>query len=283
MVSAFKVAQVSSQQQVVLPQIQSYFHDANEDFTAPFNEFSFRDEGFKVAPHLMESPVAFQELLETKGDARGGWKDSEILSFSCETHTTPAGAKNIARVVLVNEEGKLVLDTYIKPQAEELAVKPGIKSQLFKFSKCRAETLDVVRERVLKMIRGKHLVGYHLPQKMADFGLFDLEQLQAEDKTVLQAVENQAQADSSVPNMISPKKQPVVSSRQRAFDQLQLKECYDMAKIFNGPEQLQQRSITSLCETFLNLKFSKRPTPAFGFTEAKISLALFKQWQLLRG
>ena len=78
----------------------------------------------------------------------------------------------MARVVIVNEHGQRVLDTYIKPQQEDLAVKPGIKSQLFKFSKCRAETIEVVRERVTKIIRGKHLVGYHLPQKMTDFGLF---------------------------------------------------------------------------------------------------------------
>ena len=37
----------------------------------------------------------------------------------------------------------------------------------------RAETLDVVKERVLRIVKGKKLVGYHLPQKMADFGLFD--------------------------------------------------------------------------------------------------------------
>ena len=90
-------------------------------------------------------------------------RNSEVLSFSIETHTTPAGYKNIARVVIVNEEGKTVLDTFVKPQCDELAVKAGIKSTLYKFSKLRAEELSVVRERVLKIIKGKHLVGYHLP------------------------------------------------------------------------------------------------------------------------
>ena len=56
------------------------------------------------------------------------YRDSDVLSFSCETHTTPGGAKNIARVVIVNEHGHRVLDTYIKPQTEDLAVKAGIKS-----------------------------------------------------------------------------------------------------------------------------------------------------------
>ena len=78
-------------------------------------------------------------------------------------------------MVIVNEEGKTVLDTFVKPQMEEIAVKSGIKATLYKFSKLRAEELSVVRERVLKMIRGKHLIGYHLPQKMVDFGLFDID------------------------------------------------------------------------------------------------------------
>ena len=50
----------------------------------------------------------------------------------------------------------------------------------------RAETIDVVRERVFRIIKGKKLVGYHLPQKMADFGLFDHETVDG----VLQDVTN---------------------------------------------------------------------------------------------
>ena len=139
-----------------------------------------------------------------------------MLSFSCETHTNPSGKKNIARVVIVNERGERVLDTFIKPQTEDLAVKQGIKSQLFKFSKVRAESLDVVRERVFKIIRGKKLVGYHLPQKMADFGLFDNESVQGvlQDTTNVTEVPALLEDFEAVPNAISPKKESnVVSSK----------------------------------------------------------------------
>ena len=138
-----------------------------------FTELSYRNEGFKPLPHHMGSPVLYQEILEQPSTIQGEWRDAEVLGFSVETHTTPQGQKNIARCVIVNEAGERVLDTFIKPQDENLAVKQGIKSQLFKFSKVRAETLEAVRERVFRIIRGKKLVGYHLPQKMADFGLFD--------------------------------------------------------------------------------------------------------------
>ena len=110
-----------------------------------------------------------------------------------------------------------------------MAVKSGIKSQLHKFNKMRAETIDVVRERVFKIIKGKKLVGYHLPQKMADFGLFDHDTVDG----VLQDVTNklvpsvEVESDffpKSVPNSISPRKEKhaVVSSKQQAFQKLEL-------------------------------------------------------------
>ena len=37
----------------------------------------------------------------------------------------------------------------------------------------RAEHIEAVRERVLSLIKGKKLVGYHLPQKIADLGLLN--------------------------------------------------------------------------------------------------------------
>ena len=51
----------------------------------------------------------------------------------------------------------------MKPQTTEIALKPGLKSQLFKLSQMRAEHIDTVRERVLSLIKGRKLVGYHLP------------------------------------------------------------------------------------------------------------------------
>ena len=42
---------------------------------------------------------------------------------------------------------------------------------MFKLSQMRAEHIEAVRDRVLTLIRGKKLVGYHLPQKIADLGL----------------------------------------------------------------------------------------------------------------
>ena len=78
----------------------------------------------------------------------------------------------------------------------------------------RGETLDVVRERVFKIIKGKKLVGYHLPQKMADFGLFDNDTvdcvLQDSSNSQTDAASYQQETKipyyEAVPNPISPKK-----------------------------------------------------------------------------
>ncbi len=50
----------------------------------------------------------------------------------------------------------------------------------------------------------------------------------------------------------------------------------DVAKIFNRTSADQQAPISALCEKYLNLRYSKRPSPSYAFTEAKISMALFK-------
>jgi len=39
-----------------------------------------------------------------------------------------------------------------------------------------------------------------------------------------------------MPNALSPKKAPIVSEKQKAFQRLEISEAYDMAKIFNGPD-----------------------------------------------
>jgi hypothetical protein len=53
---------------------------------------------------------------------------SEAVSFSVETHTAIGNAKNVARVVLVNERGERILDTLIAPQIQDVAIKAGLKS-----------------------------------------------------------------------------------------------------------------------------------------------------------
>lgn len=83
---------------------------------------------------------------------------------------TPNG-KNLFRVCLINEQGERVLDTLVAPQVADVAIKGGTKQALLKYAELKAEKYDIVKRRVLKLINGKSLVAYHLPQKMSDLGL----------------------------------------------------------------------------------------------------------------
>ena len=80
-----------------------------------------------------------------------------------------------------------------------------------------------------------------------------------------------------MPNGISPKKDlhNFISEKQKAFLKLSIPEAYDMAKIFNGPGQNEQRTVQSLCESFLNLNFKKRPTPSFAVSISITESCLF--------
>lgn len=73
--------------------------------------------------------------------------------------------------MLVNEQGERVLDTLVAPQVSDVACKGGTKTALLNYAQLKAEKLEVVRSRVIELVRGKSLVGYHLPQKMGDLGL----------------------------------------------------------------------------------------------------------------
>jgi hypothetical protein len=44
---------------------------------------------------------------------------------------------------------------------------------LNQIAKKKAQSIDEVRARVLELIKGKKVVGYHLPQKLADFGILN--------------------------------------------------------------------------------------------------------------
>lgn len=64
-----------------------------------------------------------------------------------------------------------MLDTLVAPQVKDVACKGGNKQALLKYAELKAESYDVVKKRLLHLIKGKSLVAYHLPQKMSDLGL----------------------------------------------------------------------------------------------------------------
>lgn len=130
--------------------------------------------------------------------------------------------------MLVNEKGQRVLDTMIKPQHPELNLKAGLRQTLNAIAEKKAEPIDKVRQRVLQLIKGKKVVGYHLPQKLADFGiLYSVASLKQSLSPEKEKPKEDVKED--LPNPLpkqekqEPKPKPVSM----------IEEAYDCAKIFN--------------------------------------------------
>jgi len=61
----------------------------------------------------------------------------------------------------------------VAPQVTDVAIKGGMKQALLKYAELKAESYQSVKARILSLIQGKSIVGYHLPQKMSDLGLLN--------------------------------------------------------------------------------------------------------------
>ena len=146
------------------------------------------------------------------------------------------------RVVLVNEQGERVLDTLVRPQFEDLMLKPGLRRQIQDRAKLDGESIESVRKRVLSLVSGKKLVGYHLPQRLADFGILKIKK----SKQTNRSSDTDTRSNSS--------NEP---------EETTFKELFDFAKIFNQKTEGQQQPMQTLCQKYLNLSYKRSRTPGF--------------------
>lgn len=78
----------------------------------------------------------------------------------------------IYRITLVNERGERVLDTLIKVDDSMIAVKSGLRTQLKNLAKVKGPAIEKVRQKVLELIKGRTVIGYHIYLKLNDFGIW---------------------------------------------------------------------------------------------------------------
>ena len=72
----------------------------------------------------------------------------------------------------MNEFGERLLDTLVKVDDSLLVVKAGQRTQLKNFAKAKGPSVESVRQKVLSIIKGKFIVGYHTLLKLSDIGLY---------------------------------------------------------------------------------------------------------------
>ena len=169
------------------------------------------------------------------------------------------------------------------PAEEKYIAKDGIKAQLLKLAKARGPKSAEIIEAINYIIRDKKLVGYHLPMKMADFGMIgQMQQRSAEglsydgmlslvnQKFTNGAADEESKANSGPGNIC-------LGASGLIADNM-----FDIAKIFNrGAACKQQIPFDLLCANELNLGYKKKCYP-FIYTEAKISMALYTRWVHLK-
>jgi len=185
---------------------------------------------------------------------------------------------HVFRVVLVNERGERVLDTLVKPQFKDIAMKGGLRQDLHRIAKAKGESIETVRARVLDLIKGKKVVGYHLPQKLADFGILNkvasVQKPGQSDVTDVKKAQPKEvpdfNSDSDSPKVRAPNQlsrddmvQPQIAPVQAPKQVSMIQETYDCAKIFNTTMTGNQMPIGTLCDTYLNLVYKKKSGPAF--------------------
>ena len=64
------------------------------------------------------------------------------------------------------------------PKGEKYMIKEGLKKNIVEFANEKAPELAVILQVLNHLIKGKVLVGYHLPLKLNDLGLFEKMQRQ---------------------------------------------------------------------------------------------------------
>ncbi len=155
-------------------------------------------------------------------------------------------------------------------------MKGGLRQDLYKIAQAKGESIDIVRERVLDLIKGKKVVGYHLPQKLADFGILNkvasVTVQKSPSKLTVHELTKKQDSDSDspiqVPNPITKEEtmQAQANSEQKKQEPKQIsiiEEAYDCAKIFNTTQSGNQMPIGTLCDTYLNVVYKKKNGPAF--------------------
>lgn len=122
----------------------------------------------------------------------------------------------------MNERGERVLDTLVKVDDSMIAVKSGLRTHLKNLGKAKGPTLEKVRAKVLEMIRGRVVIGYHIYLKLTDLGVWG--QMLTED-----------------------------------FDKVH--KPIDCSVMFNRSISEPQQQMKTVCKEHLNLLFAKRPFP----------------------
>ena len=197
----------------------------------------------------------------------------------------------MTRVTICGPNGERLLDTLVgeqnmPPDTVVAAPREGIRKQMLNLAQEIGPSLTDVRAVFMHFARGKSLIGYHMPLKLQDMGLLNLVVLPHTHVMQRIAIEK----DKNLSNDIIASKfdEPIKQERSVLMQRMatpkyigliKFEDLYDTAKIYNRNSKTQtQIPVDILCQSELNLAYSKRGKAPYAYSEAKISMALYMRW-----
>ena len=150
-----------------------------------FTQIRYKRESFTITPADKNYKVVNDVIIANPGTENFACdlnhelvKNNSAYSLALETCTSSCPyIKGINRVVLVDQVGRRVFDTLVKmqelPKGEKYMIKDGLKKNMVEFANDQAPELSLVVKVLNHLISDKVLVGYHLPLKLNDLGVFE--------------------------------------------------------------------------------------------------------------
>lgn len=100
-------------------------------------------------------------------------KNNRVIAIDCEMVEGESVEHMLARVSLVDYEGRIVYDVYVKPREEVKDYRTSITGITKEVLRRKGEDFDTVRRKVVELLRNKLVVGHAVHH---DFQALDLEQ-----------------------------------------------------------------------------------------------------------
>ncbi|CDW76632.1 UNKNOWN [Stylonychia lemnae] len=138
-----------------------------------FTELWFKKESFTIVPDNKDLPVEYEDILSVPSSQKG--ELTSILALSMESYTKFDNTKVASRKEreFWTHSSKLMVIISISFQQDSMiVVKSGLRTQIKNLAKAKGPSTDKVRQKVLELIKGRRVIGYHIYLKLNDFGIW---------------------------------------------------------------------------------------------------------------
>lgn len=188
--------------------------------------------------------------------------------------------------MLTNERGQRVLDTQIRL----VNPSPSQNRQQAQHLLKQGQNLDppdveTVRKLVIHLLRGRRVVGYHVPQKLKELNIHAEVNAASASFISLSDSPHHCEADEKSPLLKDLPYNGQIFDCAYQFTNLSVGGLDEGVAASASPLKgvQTQMPFDAACQRFLGLKWRKRKNQMNAFIESKITMALYQRWRSLKG